>query len=77
MPVFVSVASSAFPLHPADGLRADTGVVVSAFCLCFRCSWEKVGVRAGALDLTNTAVWTGSCSWRIHTSSRSSKLSNR
>lgn len=27
----------------------------------FRHSWEKVGVRVGALDLTNTAVWTGTC----------------
>lgn len=36
------------------------GVVKSSLHL-FRHSWGTVGVRVGALDLTNTAVWTGSC----------------
>lgn len=57
MRVYRSIASSTFPLQ---GASRHKGVAKGSLHL-FRRFWEKAGVRAGALDLTNTAVWTGSC----------------
>lgn len=46
--------------HCGQAVSRRKGVAKGSLHL-FRHSWEKAGVRVGALDLTNTAVWTGSC----------------